>query len=85
MEVAIIIVVIMIPITLFNQMMMRKALLYLKPEHKKKEFLISFNFLWPKRDYFYPEGWKLWVRLRWIGLIEVAIFMITLYLLLTLR
>lgn len=79
MEVAIIIVVIMIPVTLFNQMMMRKALLYLKPEHKKKQFQIAFNLLWPKKEYFYPEGWKYWIRLRWLGFAELGIFLILTY------
>ena len=84
MEVAIIIVVIMIPVTLFNQMLIQRALLYLKPEHKKKEFFIVLNLLWPKREYFYPKGWEYWVELRWIGIAEIGIFLILTYLIIIL-
>ena len=81
MEVALFIIALMIPVILLNQVIFQKSMAYLKSEYKNKEFLIAFKFVWPKKDYFYDvKGWKIWIKLQWLGFLEVLIFCVIIYL-----
>jgi ABC-type antimicrobial peptide transport system permease subunit len=81
MEVALFIIGLMIPVYLLNLILFQKCMSYLKSEYKNREYRFALNFAWPKKEYFYDiKGWEIWIKLQWLGFLEVIIFFIIIYL-----
>lgn len=81
MEVALFIIGLIIPVYLLNMILFQKSISYLKSEYKNRENWIAFNIAWPKKEYFYDiKGWEIWIKLQWLGFLEVMIFCLIIYL-----
>jgi hypothetical protein len=81
MEVALFIIGLIIPVYLLNMILFQKSMSYLKSEYKNRENWIAFNIAWSKKEYFYDiKSWEIWIKLQWLGFLEVMIFCLIIYL-----